>query len=108
VIREHEHHEYRRPGFRGIETRRLDSSDVLVEDENAALDTPWFEPLSVMNTAMLSAAEIIDAELVQIKAKLEAVEQRLRDIEGQALGRSDAKKAKAKRQGKKKLRKKRK
>jgi hypothetical protein len=53
----------------------------LTEDHTTALSVPWAEPLSVMNSSILSAAEIIDAEMQVLKRTVEELEKRLAVVE---------------------------
>ena len=74
----------RPPEFRSVETRRLGSDGHLIEERSNGLAVPWAEPLSVMNTAMLTAAENIDAEIQQIKQTVGVLTKRLVALEKRA------------------------
>ncbi|MBL7133476.1 MAG: hypothetical protein ISS78_05210 [Phycisphaerae bacterium] len=83
VIREHGHRQHRHgtPDLHRIETRRLSSQGDLIEDHSNGLAVPWAAPLSIMNTAMLSAAESIDSEIQELKRTVHTPAQRLEAIE---------------------------
>jgi hypothetical protein len=69
------------PDFHRIETRRFDQNDKLIEEHANALDVPWAAPLSVMNTAFLSAAENIDAEIQQLRGTVQDLGKRIEALE---------------------------
>jgi hypothetical protein len=81
TVHDHYHGRPRPPGFRSIEIRRVDGEGNLTEDHTTALSVPWAEPLSVMNSSILSAAEIIDAEMQVLKRTVEELEKRLAVVE---------------------------
>lgn len=58
---------HRPPDFHRVEIRRLNADGHLVEENRDGLDVPWAAPLSIMNTALLSAAESIDLEINQLR-----------------------------------------
>jgi len=66
----------------GIEIRRVDADGKLIEDHSSAMDVHWAAPLSVMNSALLSAAEIIDAETQRLKQFVEHLGGRVTALEG--------------------------
>ena len=107
VVRGDHHFRHRPPDFQSIESRRFDGNGELIEDCVDALTVPWAAPLSVMNTAMLTAAELIDSELRRLKAMVESFDNRLKVVEGLTninpeAQKSSAKKIVRKRKGRKK------
>jgi len=73
---------HRPPRGCGIEIRRVDGDGNLIEDHSAAMDVHWAAPLSAMNSALLSAAEIIDAETQQLKQAVQHLAGRVAALEG--------------------------
>jgi hypothetical protein len=101
VVRNHHLGRWDGPRFQSIETRRIDRSGVLFEERVDALDVAWAAPLSVMNTAILSAAEIIDAELGELKRTVQLLMSRVQTIEEKSRPKASQPKT-AKRKGRKK------
>ncbi len=50
-----------------IEIRRFDKDGRLIENRSNAHSLPWASPLSVLNTALLSAAENVDEEIKRLR-----------------------------------------
>jgi hypothetical protein len=107
-LRDRDGRGHRRAELQEIEIRRLDSAGVLIEEDSGALSVPWSDPLISLNTVMLSAAELMDGEIVQLKARVERVELRLQNIEECSTNRGDGREEKKKGKKKEKEKKKRK
>ena len=75
---------HRRPhprDFRSVEIRRLDSNGHLQEDRSLDLVAPWSDPLSYINTALSSAAEVIDTEIKQLRNDVRVLTDRVAKLE---------------------------
>jgi len=72
---------HRAHNFRGVEIRRLDSKGKLSEDYSRGLAGPSVFPLSVLNTALLSAARILDADMHESRQEIRSLSKRLAAIE---------------------------
>lgn len=69
--------------FRSVEIRRLDNRGKLREDHSRGLAGPSAFPLSVLNTALSSAARVLDADLHALRKEVRSLGERLATIESQ-------------------------
>lgn len=69
--------------FRSVEIRRLDGKGNLHEDHSHGLAGPSIFPLSVLNTALLSAARVLDANMHELREEVRSLADRLSAIEKQ-------------------------
>lgn len=72
---------HRPPDFNRVEIRRLNADGHLIEENRDGLDVPWAAPLSIMNTALLSAAESIDLEINQLRLAVLDATKRIETLE---------------------------
>jgi len=69
------------PDFRSVEIRRLDNKGRLIEDRAHGIAAPWSGPLSFVNTALTSAAEVIDSEIKDLRNDVKALFGRVESLE---------------------------
>ena len=67
--------------FRSVEIRRLDNNGHLQEDRALGLAAPWSAPLSFINTALTSAAEVIDTEIKRLRDDVQVLTHRVAELE---------------------------
>lgn len=67
--------------FRSVEVRRLDAQGNLLEDRSNGLTGPSAFPLSILNTAVSSAARILDADVRALREEVRSLSERLTVIE---------------------------
>jgi hypothetical protein len=80
VIRGHirrRHHDE----FLALESRRIDSSGRLAEEQGHGVGLPWSESLDIMNRGLLSAAENLDAELQRLRTTVGSLADRMSAVE---------------------------
>lgn len=70
--------------FRSVEIRRIDSNGRLLEDRAHGISAPWSAPLSFINTALTSAAEVIDTEIKALRDDVKALTVRIESLEKKA------------------------
>lgn len=90
--------------FERVEVRRLGQDGYLVEEGSHRTSAPSALPSSGMDSALLLAAESVDAELHGLRSDLQALTARVVALEGQS---TKARKASKKKASKKQVRKKR-
>jgi hypothetical protein len=66
---------------RSVEIRRLDRNGRLLEDRAHGIVTPLSAPFSFINTALTSAAEVLDAEIKTIRDDVKALAARVKSLE---------------------------
>jgi hypothetical protein len=76
------HHQHARH-FHDIETRWLDADGHLQEDHSCGLGGPSAFPLSVVSTALSSAARILDGDISRLRNEVRALSDRVAAIEKQ-------------------------
>jgi len=59
----------------------LSADGHLIEENRDGLDVPWAASLSIMNAALLSAAESIDIEIHQLRLAVLDAKQRIDSLE---------------------------
>jgi hypothetical protein len=67
--------------FRSVEIRRLDAKGNLHEDRSNGLTGPSAFPLSIVNTALSSAARILDADVQALREEVRSLGGRLDAVE---------------------------
>lgn len=67
--------------FSNVEIRRLDAKGKLCEDHSHGLTGPSVFPLSILNTALSSAARVLDAEVHALRQEVKRLSKRLSGIE---------------------------
>jgi len=67
--------------FRSVEVRRLDSAGRLLEERARGLAAPWSAPLSFVNTALTSAAEVIDEQIKTLRDHVGQLARRIAALE---------------------------
>jgi len=67
--------------FHSVEIRKLDSNGHLQEDHALRLAGPWSAPLSFINTALTSAAEVLDTEIKHLRDDVQVLMVRVAEIE---------------------------
>ena len=67
--------------FRSVEIRRLDNNGHLHDDRSLGLAAPWSAPLSFINTALTSAAEVIDSEIKALRDDVRTLTDRVAELE---------------------------
>jgi len=67
--------------FHSIEIRRLDSNGHLKEDQALSQSAPWSAPFSFINTALTSAAEVLDTEIKHLRDDVQALMARVTELE---------------------------
>jgi hypothetical protein len=69
--------------FKSVEIRRFDNNGKLREDHSRGLTGPSAFPLSILNTALSSAARILDTEMHALRKEVRSIAGRLTAIEKQ-------------------------
>ncbi len=87
--------------FRSVEIRRFDRDGQLNEDRAHGIAAPVSEPLSLVNTALTSAAEVIDAEIRALRGDVKDLTARLRSLEKKVANKKATKKKAKKKSSKK-------
>ena len=67
--------------FRSVEIRRLDGRGHLKEDHSLGLVEPWAAHSSFINTALTSAAEVLDTEIKRIRDDVKVLTDRVTKLE---------------------------
>ncbi len=67
--------------FRSVEVRKLDAKGKLCEDHSRGLAVPSSFPLSVLNTALSSAARVLDADVYALRKEVNRLSKRIAAVE---------------------------
>ena len=86
--------------FQSVETRRLDDKGKLIEERSHGLLATQSSPLSFVNTALMSVAEVLDIEINGLRENVHELAVRVNKLEGKKNIRKRRKKSSAKKKGK--------